>query len=340
MLSGLALLGAVYCAWSFVRIKSGLAQFEDREVFTTESEKAEALNRARRAVSTFRLRRPTADIFSLQVRTLRKVNEFLATVERWGDVHTQADLLSLSQWLLAGAVLTFLFPLRWFVLLGGIVLASSADLMIVVVYMFTVQSVYMNFPNIKRRYYWPEMVREYTLKTKQRFRRIWVQTAPAELVGMRARQRPAHPEPLPSAAQVEAEKQIVGDAPVFTVSAAPTAAAAEQPTVRPLPARVVTAAPSVAAAQVVPKQTKVAFAHPLVTEQIVSAAPVLGQPVETMARASVQPAAVVAPAATAEPVASAAPPTVTHHAPKIVPLGPPQVRIAVFAAVFLKVNRL
>jgi len=53
----------VYCVWSFVRIKSGLAQFEDREVFTTESEKAEALNRARRAVPTIRLCQPMAHVF-------------------------------------------------------------------------------------------------------------------------------------------------------------------------------------------------------------------------------------------------------------------------------------
>lgn len=55
-------------------------------------------------------------------------------------------------------------------------------------YLFTVQSVYMNFPNIKRQYYWPSMAREYFLKARQKMADVNVITATRNLINQRQQQ--------------------------------------------------------------------------------------------------------------------------------------------------------
>jgi hypothetical protein len=123
LLSGVALLAACYCVWSFLRERSGLASLDERRVFATESEKAEVVNRARRAVrglpSARRSRDARRRAVRVQTRTLRKINEMIATARTWARVDSWAQLVTLSQWLLGAALVAAVVPLRWFLMLGG-----------------------------------------------------------------------------------------------------------------------------------------------------------------------------------------------------------------------------
>jgi hypothetical protein len=60
----------------------------------------------------------------------------------------------------------------------------------------------MNFPNLKRTYYWPEMVRGYVLRTRTQMQNLLIQTAPPALVSLRQQQKPLAPKPLPSVSDV------------------------------------------------------------------------------------------------------------------------------------------
>ena len=69
-----------------------------------------------------------------------------------------------------------------------------------VLYVFTVQALYMNFPNIRRHYFWPDLLRQYAASVKRR----QMSAAPITIV-------PIKPVdgPLPASAPVWSMKSVL-----------------------------------------------------------------------------------------------------------------------------------
>ena len=95
------------------------------------------------------------------------------------QVDSMSKLASLSPVLLGAALFTAIFPARWFLLLAGtytitpttfVVFLAHIWLFAAGVYLFTVQSAYMNFPNLRKRYFWPDIAMRYVNQLREKYR--------------------------------------------------------------------------------------------------------------------------------------------------------------------------
>lgn len=92
----------------------------------------------------------------LAVGGIRDFNAIWATAMRFLTVDTPLKLGILAGGALGAALVLYFLPLRLLLIPG-------------VFYLFTVQSMYMNFPNLKKRYFWPDMLKQQITLLKERY---------------------------------------------------------------------------------------------------------------------------------------------------------------------------